>query len=422
MADIQDNSISEDAALLGEDSVDNTSTREISQDESDNESESEEEESQPDDDSEEEEEEESEEDEEKPRDLAPHERPSIKDVTTKFPELFKTFPSLRDMYFREKEFSSIFDTLDVARTASENSEAFENLRSDIFTGNGEKLINSIKDTDPAKLDSFAENFMSSLAKVSPDAHWKAAVPLLENAVRSLYNESKKFGDTDQGNNYKFAAQYFAQFLFGDIKVASGETRVSKTKEAPNPREEELNKREKDMDERVYTEFAAATTRTGQKGLKDLIMDKDKSGNLKIDPDAVMTDFIKNTLAEKIQIEVDRQLSADSEHMRYMGTLWSRSKKEGYSPDSKAKIVSAYLARARQVVPSVRAKLVSEALGTTTKHNANKQTRTDVVKTRREPGSGGRGSSSSSKMIDPKRIDFGRTTDMDILNDNVTTKG
>src|SRR5437763_300329 len=44
-------------------------------------------------------------------------RPTFKDIKAKYPNLFKDFPDLRDMVFRERDYSELFPTVEDAKEA-----------------------------------------------------------------------------------------------------------------------------------------------------------------------------------------------------------------------------------------------------------------------------------------------------------------
>src|SRR5208337_3668946 len=112
------------------------------------------------------EEEEGEEEEEPSPELThPFDRPSLKVVEEAFPGLLKKFPSLRDMYFREAEYSKLFPTVDDAKEANENNTAFLSMREDIFQGNGSKLFSSIKEVNEKDLEKFSTTVLPTLFQV-----------------------------------------------------------------------------------------------------------------------------------------------------------------------------------------------------------------------------------------------------------------
>ena len=99
------------------------------------------------------------------------------------------------------------------------------------------------------------------------------------------------------------------------------------------------------------------------------------------------------------------MTADRQHMAYVNSLWAKAKRNGYKAEDKAKITSAFLARAKSLLPSVRVKLVSEALGLT-------RSTTKKVQKRVEPSNSGRPAGSRNGL---KQVDYKTMTDLDILN-------
>ena len=343
-----------------------------------------------------------------PKDILPHERPTFTDLKNAFPELFKKFPSLRDVVFREKAYTELFPTVEDARTAIDDSQALNVVRESVLDGDGVKFFESVKEASPDGLLKFSRNILPALFKISPEAHWAAATPLLENIV-------KGFGNSKDEKVLE-AATLFAEFLFGedgkDI-LAGKKTLVQKVEQ----KQEDPERKKFESDR--FKAFNNDLSTHVQSGVKDLILEKDKNGNLRLDPDEVFSDWMKNTLTGKIAEEIDAQIAADKAHVQYMNGLWSRARKDGYSSEWKSRISSAYLARARQLVSSVRSRLVSEALGTKVKSSDK---RLKVVEKKRVEGSSSGRETKNNENINAKKVDWSRTSDDDFLNDNITYKG
>jgi hypothetical protein len=365
---------------------------------------------------EEEEDEEKAEEAEEIKDLAPHERPTFKDLTKAYPDIFKKFPTLRDMYFREQAYSQVFPSLDDAKEAASNNEVLTTMRDSLFSGDIGKVLTAVKDSDPKAMDSIAGNIMKQIYDISPDLHWKAATPLLENVIRSFYKDGKKNGNENMMN----AAEHLSNYLFGDDTgaVAKGEKTFVKTVEKNTEVEDERKKFNQEKD----TSFRIGIVDEIGKGLKSLVLSTDKNGNLRLDPDGVFSKFIKDTITDKVMNEVDRLMTDDKTHMAYMNSLWEKARKAGHTGDWNARLKDAYLARAKSLVPQVRAKFVSEALGTTSEVNKRRAEKSEKNGSRKE-SSGGRASGGSNGLAhSSKDIDWSSTSDLDFLNDNVKLKG
>ena len=365
---------------------------------------------------EEEEEETEEEDEEKPitdEDLLGN-RPKIDDLKKAFPELMKKFPTLRGVIYREYEFSKVFPTVEDAKEARENDLAFVNIREDVMEGDGSKFLGALNDIDPKSVVRFASVFLPSLYKVSPDAHWYAITPLLENVARSMYNVGEKSND----DNLKNSALFLAEYLFKNHDIATGKAN------APRADIDKIKAAEKTDDN--PTDSIEARTRQdvladGTKQLADMVEKTLKGDNNEANPINSLTDYLKGIASEKIFLKVMETMSKDPEYQAYINSLWAKAKRNGWNREDSAKIISTFLARAKKLLPSVRSKIVGEMIGGTKKIGESKL-RTQQNR-RVETGNSGRPSSGNRDKTptNPSKIDWNKTSDLDVLNDNVTLK-
>lgn len=353
---------------------------------------------------------EKEEEPETPKELLPHDRPTYTDLKEYDAELFKNFPGLKDVIFREKAYTDLFTNIDDAKSALENSQALESARESIFTGDGVAFLNSIKETDEKALIRFSQRILPALNKVSLDAHWAAANPILESMVRGFHSSAKD-------DKTKEAAKLFADFMFGD---QAQDILDGKKTFIPTIEEQKKDPEREQFERERYSAFDSDVRNVAFNGLSLMIDSKDKNGKSRVDPDDVFSPWLKKTLIEKISLEVQSQMQSDKDHIRYMNGLWDKAKKNGYKSEWKTSITTAFLARARQLVPTVRSQIISEALGRSKK--AADKTREVVNRTRR-PEAGGGGSSSKGSGFNPnKKIDYNKTSDDDLINDNITYRG
>ena len=361
------------------------------------------------------EEEEGEEEEEPSPELThPFDRPSLKVVEEAFPGLLKKFPSLRDMYFREAEYSKLFPTVDDAKEANENNTAFLSMREDIFQGNGSKLFSSIKEVNEKDLEKFSTTVLPTLFQVHPKAFWNAANPLVEDIARNMFAKGVKEGNESLQN----AARHLSDYYFGNVEIAEGK-KTSIVKIEDN--NEVIKEREKFDNERGNA-FRGGIETDIRSQLVSMIEGKDpKTEKSRLDPDSVFSPFIKNTIIDKIIEEMGTQLTSDKDHIRFMDSLWGKAKRNGRTDADKARIISAYLARAKSLIPSLRSKYVSEALGQRVRISSGKKKIIETSTSRRDGGTLGRGSNGKPKDYNPKTINYSKTSDADILNDDITYK-
>jgi len=334
-------------------------------------------------------------------DLLPYERPTTKQIEAKYPELFKDFPSLRHAFFREQEFSKLFPSMEDAKVASENVAIFNDLQADVLEGTGERLLNSLKEADSLKR--FSTKFLSNLNKVDRDLHWEVIAPVLEDALRAFYREGKTRGSEDITN----AADHLAIFLFGDPDVASGKKSITRQIEEKEPKVDP--EQQKWRQERVNT-FRSDVYDSCIDGITPMIQQGIPAETSK---------FMKDALTKSILTEVDKLIASDKTHQSYVDKLWDKAIASGFNKDSKTSITAAYLARAKSLIPSVRRRLITEAGIALVDKGAAEVT--EKVAARREPSSGGKAPNSNGKSPSAKQIDWRQTSDLDLLNDNVTLK-
>ena len=347
--------------------------------------------------------------EEKKEDRPPFDRPTMQQMRDAFPDLFKKFPSLRDIYYREQEFSQIFSTVEEAKNASSGASSFDSVSNKIFNGDIEGLLSAVKQVDETAFGKLAQNVLPAIYKMSPDLHWQATLPMLQNLVRGFWIEGQKRGN----DNIKNSAEYLSDFIFGDIKVARGEKNL--VPEAPKQTEEQA-RFEQEKARYAMTrlnDFSNSVKSSSGNQLRSFVDDD------KVDPDGIFSNFIKETIVGKVLQEVDNQLVADKAHMKYMNSLWNKARENGFGDEWKSRIISAYLARAKSLVPATRAKFVSEAMGTSSRASGKRKEIEEKTRARREPGPGGRTSSERNGPVDAKNIDWSKTSDLDLLEDRVT---
>ena len=81
----------------------------------------------------------------------------------------------------------------------------------------------------------------------------------------------------------------------------------------------------------------------------------------LDPDNVYNNFVKEALAEKVMsVVLVQSLKADKAFQGQMAALWKKAHKEGFTREDKQRIAHTYLAKAKRIMPAIRAKIRGEA--------------------------------------------------------------
>jgi hypothetical protein len=333
----------------------------------------------------------------------PFDRPTVKDITTKFPEFFKTFPSIRDMYFREAEFSKVFPTIEDARDADRDAGTFRDLRDDLVSNKGAALF-QLLDREKA-LDGFSRNFFSNLIATNKEAFWGAANPLVEDIARNMFAKGAREGD----ENIQNAARHLAEYFFGDLSVAEGRKTFVQREDPVKIAE---SKAAEKYDNERYLSFRAELSGTIRSEINKMVNEGDKLSGL--------STFLKGVVADKVADQIGDILSKDQAHLKHMDGLWDRAKRNGRTDEDKSRLTSAFLGRAKSLIPSLRAKLITEITGKGPEASAEKMDKVAKVAARSDSAQG-RPSSTSRPSYNPRKIDYGKTSDLDILNDDITYK-
>lgn len=331
------------------------------------------------------------EDEEEPLKLA-FDRPTIREIKGKYPEFFKEFPAVRDALFREAEYTQIFPTIEDARETFQDSEALSVLRDSALNGEPGPVLAAIEEADTKSLRSFAKNFLPSLYKKNQEAYSEAITPLLENIVRSAYNTGAKNNNEDLKN----AALQLSNFIFDTDEVAAGKRTFARQEDTDSKRIRE--EREAELNGK-YIKTLSEVSGEIQKNMRALIR-KD------FDPDDTLPPLMKRQAIDLISQKIAKQLEHDESHLSIMQGRWKHARSNGYTEQDKEKIIAAYVARAKNLVPSVRSK-VWEGLTKTTKKTpkVNPPPKKELVG----------GPVSNNGVKSSGKVDYRKMSDLDILN-------
>src|SRR5436190_140497 len=73
--------------------------------------------------------------------------PRKKEILKEYPELFKKFPFLEKMMYRDREYTELFGSFDDAKEIAEKSENFNNFENQLLSGNTEEILRGVKEAD-----------------------------------------------------------------------------------------------------------------------------------------------------------------------------------------------------------------------------------------------------------------------------------
>ncbi len=360
---------------------------------------------------EEEPEEEEEEKEEEPEEEVVAGRPSIKAIKKEFPEVFKKFPILKSSLFRDAEFSKSFANPEEAAEASVKAENYDTLEASLVSGTPELLMKELHENNPRAFEKVVENWLPQLRALDEKAYISATEPILEELIFLAFRHAEKVGD----QNLAMSARHLANFVFangGEIPDIG-----KKGQKAPNPAELQL---QKEREQWTQTRFKEADSEIYSRVTRSL----DQVIRQGIDPTGNMTERMKASIVTDVINEANALLVRDQVHGRRMSALWKRAHQDAYSRQSKESIVNTYLSGVKPLLHNLRNRIRAEYLGQRKRETPDEKLVRTPPKKRPFEGSSRRVDVRRERaaVLDPKKIDYARTSDADILSGKVTLKG
>mgnify|MGYP001377214659 CR=1 FL=1 len=272
-----------------------------------------------------------------------------KEILAKYPALFKDFPYLEKAYYREQQFTEILPTIDDARAAVSAKQTLDKFENDVMSGNTEILLRAVKNESPKGFNKIVDEYLPTLARVDEQAYFHVLGNVTKHTIVAMVRESRKSGN----EALQSAAQLLNQFVFGtsEFKPPSN---LSKDEPEVDGKNKELEQREQQF---VRQQFDSArndlNTRINNT-LKNTI-------DANIDPKKSMTDYVrKNASREAIEM-LEVVLSKDARFVALKDKLWESAFSENFSRVSVERIKSAYLSRAKTLLPTVIKKARIDAL-------------------------------------------------------------
>jgi hypothetical protein len=336
---------------------------------------------------------------------------SVKDITSKYPKVFKDFPELKKNFFLARQYEQIIPTVEDAKAAVEQANYYQYFQAKVLQGDAKEVLDSISNSgEKQALKKFTDNFLPSLKDVDEPSFYRVTAPVIQQVLYAAVQQGSSGGD----KNLAEAAKWIHNFVFGNPNVAKPNwNRDDRSDEKIDPERQQflrdkMNFERTRMEESMNEVSGSIVSEMRKVILKDL------------DPRNEMQPYMRKKLLEDIIQETGRILQKDQHHLRKMDSLWENLRQTGMRTGGKTRIKDTYLARAIQVLPSVRARLKAEALGHKVKNNGRTVHR-PAGKQEREVKSERPAQFRTGKTPDAKKVDFNKTSDMDLIMGKATLK-
>lgn len=290
------------------------------------------------------------------------EAPRRKEILAKYPNIFKDFPQLETSMYREQRYSELLPTIEDAKIAVEKAGILDEYEKEILGGSTESLLTSVKDGDKEAFARIVDNYLPTLFKVDQHSYYHTIGNVIKHTIVSMVRDGK----AQSNEELESAAAILNQYIFGTTtfthpqKLAKEEIQDDESKN----KEQEISRREREFVER---QFNTAKDDLGTRVDNILKSSVDKA----IDPNESMTEYVKKVATREVLEGLEDLMGKDTRFKTIYDKLWERAFENDFDKESMDRIKSAYLSKAKTLLPLLIKKARQEALrGTNRKSGDN----------------------------------------------------
>ena len=296
--------------------------------------------------------------------------PRKKEVLKEFPEIFKKFPFLEKMMYRDKEYTQLFGSFDDAREIAEKSETFNSFESQLLAGNTEEILRGVKETDERAFNTIVDDYLPTLAKVDKDAYYHVTGNINRRLIMEMVQEANESNNDD----LKQAALIVNRFIFGSDKFTAPSNRVDHSKDAKTDEvEQERLSFVKERFETSRDDLQSQVDNTLRATISDYI-----------DPKGNMSSYVKkNAVADAMKI-LTASIADDPTVGSNLKRLWQAAFDNRFGKDHLGRIKSFYLSKAKGNLKNAILKARAEALKDSPRENREKEVDDKEEETSRRP--------------------------------------
>ena len=273
-----------------------------------------------------------------------------REILKKYPNLFKDFPYLEKAYYREQQYTELLPTIVDAREAVEKSQTLDRFEQDVISGNTETILRAVKETDPNSFNKIVDNYLPTLKKVDENAYFHVISNVSKHTIVAMAQEAQR----TKNQQLQAAAHILNQFVFGTSEFQPPTNLAKPEKPEDKSRENKISEREqKFIQQRFETSRDELNTRVNN-SLRNTI-------EAHIDPKESMSDYVRKNASRDALDTLEDIINKDSRFKNLVDKLWEKAFQEDFSKPSIDRIRSAYVSKAKTLLPSVIKKARNEAL-------------------------------------------------------------
>jgi len=275
--------------------------------------------------------------------------PRKKEILKAYPDLFKKFPYLEYAYYNHHQYIEVVPTIEDAKEAVEKAEQLDIFESQLLSGNTEDILRSVKKNDPEAFNKIADNYLITLGKVDEKAYLHVVSNVVKHTIVSMIEEAKDLEEGEERDELLAHARAIKEFIFGKGKV-TGPSKLS--------REEVKDDSVKKEREELNRERYESAQEDLQTKVDNVIM---STIDANLDPKKSMSSFVKKHAGKEAFDKLEEAIIHDRMFKGTLDKLWKSAFEDKFSRASLDKIRSAYLSKARTLLPSIIKNARNEAL-------------------------------------------------------------
>jgi hypothetical protein len=266
-----------------------------------------------------------------------------KEILKKYPTLFKDFPYLEKAYYREQQFTEVFPTINDAKVAVEKARILDGVEGQIMSGDISTLLTAAKTESQEAFYKIADNYLPALRKVDQQAYYHVLGNVIKDTIVTMVKEGRALGE--QGAPLTSAANILNQFVFGSQTFTPPQNLA---RNIPPDEIQRRNQIQQENRDRFIGTFES--TRNDLQTKADNVLKSTISQH--IDPKNTMTDYVKGHAVNEAHETLENLISKDTRFRGLLDRLWEKAYEKNFDKDSTDKIKSAYLSKAKTLLPSV----------------------------------------------------------------------
>lgn len=266
-----------------------------------------------------------------------------KEILAKYPKLFKDFPYLEKAYYREQQFTELLPTIQDAKVAVEKAQILDKTERDVMNGDLTSILNAAKQESQESFYKIADNYLPALKHVDQQAYYHVLGNVIKDTIITMVREGRNLGD--QGAPLTAAANVLNQFVFGSQQFQPPVNLSRQPRPDEQSREAEIRQQEHS---RVMTHFESVRDDLQTKA--DNVLKSTIDGY--IDPRGTMTDYVKGHAVKEALDNLEDLIEKDTRFRSLLDKLWEKAFESNFDKTVTDRIKSAYLSKAKTLLPSV----------------------------------------------------------------------